>query len=66
MTHTEAIAEFKAIKCGDVVLHVGRRIPRRKRENVTTTTATTTTTPTTTTTATAVVVVSQTPRKPVE
>ena len=25
MTHAQAIAEFKAIKTGDVVLHIGRR-----------------------------------------
>ncbi|XP_034939266.1 pro-interleukin-16-like [Chelonus insularis] len=34
MTHAEAIAEFKAIKTGDVVLHVGRRVTKRKKENV--------------------------------
>ncbi|KAF7992585.1 hypothetical protein HCN44_004929 [Aphidius gifuensis] len=38
MTHAEAIAEFKSIKCGDVVLHVGRRVSRRKRENISQTT----------------------------
>lgn len=32
MTHAEAIAEFKSVKAGDVVLHIGRRISRRKRE----------------------------------
>ncbi|XP_011300014.1 uncharacterized protein [Fopius arisanus] len=32
MTHAQAIAEFKAIKTGDVVLHVGRRVPKRKKE----------------------------------
>lgn len=35
MTHAEAIAEFKAIKTGDVILHVGRRVSRRKKENTT-------------------------------
>lgn len=32
MTHAEAIAEFKSVKAGDVVLHIGRRVSRRKRE----------------------------------
>ncbi|XP_057323231.1 uncharacterized protein LOC130666354 [Microplitis mediator] len=36
MTHAEAIAEFKGIKTGDVILHVGRRVSRRKKENTTT------------------------------
>ncbi|XP_012280150.1 uncharacterized protein LOC105699592 [Orussus abietinus] len=34
MTHAEAIAEFKAVKAGDVILHIGRRVPRRKRESL--------------------------------
>ncbi|XP_015111974.1 uncharacterized protein LOC107037758 isoform X1 [Diachasma alloeum] len=34
MTHAEAIVEFKVIKSGDVVLHVGRRVPKRTKENV--------------------------------
>jgi hypothetical protein len=35
MTHAEAIAEFKAIKIGDIVLHVGRYIHtlRSKRKS---------------------------------
>ncbi|XP_019697863.1 uncharacterized protein LOC105185192 isoform X2 [Harpegnathos saltator] len=35
MTHAEAIAEFKSVKAGDVVLHVGRRVNRKKRESLT-------------------------------
>lgn len=35
MTHAEAIAEFKAVKTGDVVLHVGRRVSRKKKESLT-------------------------------
>ncbi|XP_024940078.1 uncharacterized protein LOC107267113 isoform X2 [Cephus cinctus] len=35
MTHAEAIAEFKSVKAGDVVLHIGRRVPKRKRESLT-------------------------------
>ncbi|XP_076236859.1 uncharacterized protein LOC143180784 [Calliopsis andreniformis] len=35
MTHAEAIAEFKAVKAGDVVLHVGRRVNRKKRDSLT-------------------------------
>ncbi|XP_046601255.1 uncharacterized protein LOC107218946 [Neodiprion lecontei] len=34
MTHAEAIAEFKSVKAGDVVLHIGRRVSRRKRESL--------------------------------
>ena len=34
MTHAEAIAEFKAIKSGDVVLHIGRRVSRRRRDSL--------------------------------
>ncbi|KAL6259008.1 hypothetical protein P5V15_008930 [Pogonomyrmex californicus] len=32
MTHAEAIAEFKSVKAGDVVLHVGRRVNKKKKE----------------------------------
>ncbi|KAG7206801.1 hypothetical protein KM043_000711 [Ampulex compressa] len=35
MTHAEAIAEFKSVKAGDVVLHVGRRVNKKKRESLT-------------------------------
>ncbi|CAL7936741.1 unnamed protein product [Xylocopa violacea] len=35
MTHAEAIAEFKSVKAGDVVLHVGRRVNRKKRDSLT-------------------------------
>ncbi|KAK9303522.1 hypothetical protein QLX08_004831 [Tetragonisca angustula] len=35
MTHAEAIAEFKSVKAGDVVLHVGRRVSRKKRDSLT-------------------------------
>ncbi|XP_066598357.1 uncharacterized protein [Prorops nasuta] len=35
MTHAEAIAEFKAVKMGEVVLHVGRRINKKKRDSLT-------------------------------
>ncbi|CAL1689779.1 unnamed protein product [Lasius platythorax] len=35
MTHAEAIAEFKSVKAGDVVLHVGRRVTKKKRESLT-------------------------------
>ena len=35
MTHAEAIAEFKAVKAGDVILHVGRRVSRRKKDVLT-------------------------------
>ncbi|XP_012260904.2 uncharacterized protein LOC105688866 isoform X1 [Athalia rosae] len=35
MTHAEAIAEFKSVKAGDVVLHIGRRVSRRKKESLT-------------------------------
>ncbi|XP_036150866.1 uncharacterized protein LOC118648633 [Monomorium pharaonis] len=35
MTHAEAIAEFKSVKAGDVVLHVGRRVNRKKKETLT-------------------------------
>lgn len=35
MTHAEAIAEFKSVKAGDVVLHVGRRINKKKRDSLT-------------------------------
>lgn len=35
MTHAEAIAEFKSVKAGDVVLHVGRRINKKKKETLT-------------------------------
>ncbi|XP_046751796.1 uncharacterized protein LOC124414776 [Diprion similis] len=41
MTHAEAIAEFKSVKAGDVVLHIGRRISRRKRESLSLAPATT-------------------------
>ncbi|XP_023247475.1 disks large 1 tumor suppressor protein-like [Copidosoma floridanum] len=38
MTHAEAIAEFKAVKTGDVVLHIGRRVNtaagRQKRKGL--------------------------------
>ncbi|KAG5318488.1 PDZD2 protein, partial [Acromyrmex heyeri] len=34
MTHAEAIAEFKSVKAGDVVLHVGRRVSRKKKETL--------------------------------
>ncbi|XP_039276124.1 uncharacterized protein LOC111050529, partial [Nilaparvata lugens] len=33
MSHQEAINMFKNIKTGDVVLHVGRRIPKRVRDS---------------------------------
>lgn len=35
MTHAEAIAEFKSVKAGDVVLHVGRRVNKKKRDSLT-------------------------------
>lgn len=35
MTHAEAIAEFKSVKSGDVVLHVGRRVNKKKRDSLT-------------------------------
>ncbi|XP_043279658.1 uncharacterized protein [Venturia canescens] len=35
MTHAEAIAEFKAVKAGDVILHVGRRVSRKKKDGLT-------------------------------
>lgn len=35
MTHAEAIAEFKSVKAGDVVLHVGRRVNKKKKETLT-------------------------------
>lgn len=35
MTHAEAIAEFKSVKAGDVVLHVGRRVSRKKKDSLT-------------------------------
>lgn len=35
MTHAEAIAEFKSVKAGDVVLHVGRRVNKKKKESLT-------------------------------
>lgn len=34
MTHAEAIAEFKSVKAGDVVLHVGRRVNKKKKETL--------------------------------
>ncbi|XP_008216000.1 uncharacterized protein LOC100124270 [Nasonia vitripennis] len=41
MTHAEAIAEFKAVKQGDVILHLGRRIhARHKRKSLALTTPT--------------------------
>lgn len=32
MTHAQAIAEFKAVKSGDVVLHIGRRVNAVKQK----------------------------------
>lgn len=32
LSHQEAIAVFKEIRAGQVVLHVGRRVPKRRRE----------------------------------
>lgn len=41
MTHAEAIAEFKAVKQGDVILHLGRRVhARHKRKSLAPTTPT--------------------------
>lgn len=32
MTHAQAIAEFKAVKTGDIILHIGRRVSKKKRD----------------------------------
>jgi len=32
LSHQEAIAVFKEIRAGQVVLHIGRRVPKRRRE----------------------------------
>ncbi|KAL0103322.1 hypothetical protein PUN28_017538 [Cardiocondyla obscurior] len=34
MTHAEAIAEFKSVKAGDVVLYVGRRVNKKKKDTL--------------------------------
>lgn len=34
LSHQEAIAVFKEIRTGQVVLHIGRRVPKRRRETL--------------------------------
>lgn len=33
LSHQEAISVFKEIKSGPVVLHIGRRLPKKQRES---------------------------------